>query len=289
MKSKEVVVLFSGGTDSTLTAALMAEQFEKVHLLTYSRFGFFSVNNTNVNVQKLKDKYGQDKFTHVIVSVEKLTRHVFYERYLHNLFHYGFFLLSVCGLCKLAMHVRTVIFCLDNNIPNICDGANQGMYLFPDQMRNVILDIRRMYSVFGIQYSNPVFDFEGPQDIDFADRLHCERLLPPEEHDAAYFEKKKKTTGCRLFELGLMPSDNVKGTPLDRSMQPRCFQFILFNIFLHWYYLCDHSYEQYCEMTELFFKEKINVFTVLLNEFKVNEKKSKLFHLCEDRQPYASR
>lgn len=281
MNNKKAVLLFSGGTDSTLTAALMAEEFEKVHLITYDRFGFFSALNPVINVQKLKNKFGEARFDHRVIKIDRLSKYVFYERYLRNFLRFRFFLLSNCGLCKLAMHVRTVIFCLDNKITNVCDGANQGMRLFPAQMSSVIREVRKMYARFGIEYTNPVFDFEGPPDTGFAERFHLENILPTQEKDDSYFEKKKKTAGYRLFKLGLMPSDNVKGTELDRRMQPRCFQFILFNIFILWYYLHGRTYEQYEEATLRFYKEKIGFFTVLLEGYHKKGGKSRLASMIE--------
>jgi len=231
MDKKEIVVLYSGGTDSTLTAALMAEEFEKISLVTYDRFGFFSTTNTELNFQKLKSKFSKVKFTHHIIGIDKLSKYVFYEHYLRNFIKHRFFLLSTCGLCKLAMHIRTIVFCLENKISNVCDGANKGMRLFPAQMKRVIEETKKMYAKFGINYMNPVFDFQEPENLDFIDRLQLERVLPvqKEEEEDSTPDPKKMTVGCKLFDLGLMPSENVKGTKLDKKMQARCFQFILFN------------------------------------------------------------
>lgn len=283
MDNGKIVVLFSGGTDSLLTSALMAEKFKEVYLNTYHRFGFSSTENSGVNVRRLKERYGDSRFIHRIIKVDKLTKYVFNERYLRNLSKHGFFMLSNCGLCKLAMHIRTVIFCLDNHIGNVCDGANQNMRLFPDQMKNVLKELGRMYARFEINYTNPVFELEYPQGLDYADRLHLERVLPPEgEKNDFDAEKKKKTAGYKLFEMGLMPSENVKGTDLDRKMQPRCFQFILSNIFINGYYLCDHTYEEYEKATVEFQKEKIDFFIKLLDEYAQKGKKSRLARLIED-------
>lgn len=280
MSNNDVVVLFSGGTDSTLTAALAAERYGKVHLVTYARFGLFSVTNPRVNVTKLKQKYGEDKFDHTIIDVDKLTEYIFYERYLRNLARHGFFLLSICGLCKLAMHVRTVVFCLENNLSQVCDGANQGMNLFPAQMAKVIVELKDMYAQFGIEYSNPVFHFEGPQDTGFADKLHFEKIFPEAEPAAGAGEKAScPTTGRRLFDLGLMPSENVKGTKLDRQMQPRCFQFILFNIFVKWYYLYNHSYEEYQEATVRLYRDKIYMLKQDLADYTARGRQSRFFRL----------
>lgn len=265
---KKCVLLYSGGTDSTLAACLLAEKFDEVVLLTFSRFGLFSPGNAALNAEKLRSKYG-GRITHEILPVDGLFKKVSYDLYFRNLLKYGFFLLSTCGLCKLAMHVRAAVYCLDNGIKNLADGANKGMNLFPDQQPGMISMLKEMHSALGINYENPVFDFEGPQDIDFADRFHLERLPGlAAEKDDKFMENKKRTTGYRLFELGMMPSDNVKGTELDRKMQPRCFQFILFNIWLHWYYLPFSGYEKYVAETDVFFGEKIKRFSGMLREYR---------------------
>lgn len=282
MKPNETATLFSGGTDSTLTAALMAEKFDKIHLITYDRFAFSSVMNPMVNVQKLRDKYGEEKFDFHVIKVEKLTRFVFYERYLYNIRKHGFFLLTICGLCKLAMHMRTVIFCLENGIPNVCDGANQGMHLFPAQMASVIKEYGDMYTRYGITYSNPVFKYEGPQDLDFTDRLRLERVLSRDkEPETATATRTANTTGRKLYELGLMPSENVKGTELDRKMQPRCFQFILFNVFVHWFYLADHTYDEYQDATVRFYQDKIRAMVKQLDDYAENGAGSRLAKMIE--------
>ncbi len=259
----------------------MAEKYDKIHLITYDRFAFSSVTNPMINVKKLQDKYGQNKFEFHIIKVEKLTRYVFYERYLSNIKKHGFFLLTICGLCKLAMHVRTAIFCLENQIPNVCDGANQGMHLFPDQMATIINEYGDMYARFGITYTNPVFKYDGPQDLEFTDRLRLERFFTQDNKTSCNTATQTQTTGRKLYELGLMPSENVKGTALDRKMQPRCFQFILFNIFVKWLYLADHTYDEYQQATLVFYKDKIATFTRELDQFVEKGPESRLYKLIE--------
>ncbi|MFH1619953.1 MAG: hypothetical protein ABIG11_08625 [bacterium] len=282
MPGNEVVLLYSGGTDSTLAACLLAEKYDKVRLITFKRFGLFSVTNPMTNVAKLKARYGQDRFSHEIISVDGIFRKVSYDRFFTNLSRHGFFLLSTCGLCKLAMHVRALIYCLEQGIRHVSDGANKGMNLFPDQQPGVIGMIRAMYAKFGIDYSNPVFEFEGPQDIEFADLFHLERIPGlAAERNPAFMENKKQTAGYKLYEMGMMPSDNVKGTALDRGMQLRCFQLILFKTWLHWYYLPFAGMDRYVREGDNFFREKINRFTALLEEYREKGHLSKLAKYVE--------
>lgn len=275
---EEIVVLYSGGTDSTCTAALMAEKFNKVHLITYKRFGLFSVVNSSLNVKKLENKFGEDKFVYRLIKLDKLFKKVSYTQYLKNIIKYRFFLLSTCGLCKLAMHIRTLVYCLDNNIKHVCDGASKGMRFFPAQMQGVIEEIKNLYKRYGITYSTPVFDLDSPQHNGFIDRLHLEEFSSDEEKIR---EDNKITSGKILFEKGLMPAKDVKGTDLDHKMQPRCFQFILFNIFVHWYYLSSNPYEEYEKKIVDFYKEKIREFDKLIAQYLEESKKSKLKKLLE--------
>jgi len=115
-------LLFSGGTDSTYTAVLMQDKYDKIHLITYDRFGFLNTKNSQNSALKLKRAFGEDKFVHRIINIDKLFREISYESYLGDILKYGFFLLLTCGLCKLAMHWQAIIYCLDNNVGEVCDG-----------------------------------------------------------------------------------------------------------------------------------------------------------------------
>ncbi|MCD4781346.1 MAG: 7-cyano-7-deazaguanine synthase [Candidatus Omnitrophica bacterium] len=256
MNKNEIVVLFSGGTDSTLAAALVSQQFSRVHLVTYRRFGFFRVKNSTFNVHKLQEKYGQEKFSHAIIDVDAITRFVFYSRYFYYWRKFGFFLLSNCGLCKLAMHMQTILYCLDNQVAHVCDGANQGMNIFPAQMKRGVEMIKDLYAEFGVMYSNPVFDFDGYKETGFVERLRLDKMIPAT--DTGEEDSNSNTAGSRLYELGLMPSKDVKGSRMDHQMQGRCFQLILFNIFVKAYYLYDHSYDEYEQEMMRFYSEKVN-------------------------------
>jgi hypothetical protein len=268
-KRDECVILFSGGTDSMLAAALQQERFRKIYLVTYDRFGLYATENTKINAKLLRDKYGADRVEHRIINIDNLFRYVSYERYWHNLFKHRFMVLSTCGLCKLAMHVRTVKFCQDLGITHVSDGANQGMNMFPDQMPGVIAELQKMYRHFGIEYSNPVFAHSPPEEGNFIkmDNLNMLSSLAnqgQEDDSAAARKRREGTTGYALYQKGLAPLPNVKGTPYDRQRQPRCFQFMLFKIFVNKYFLEKYTHEEYIRRTHKFFAEKIHKMIELL-------------------------
>lgn len=272
MNKNKAIVLFSGGTDSTLTSALLTKDFDEIHLITYNRFGFHAAENTETQANMLKEKYGQDKFVHRLINVDDLFKHVSYENYLYNIKKFGFFNLSTCGLCKLSMHIKTIDYALENGIKTVADGANKAMSMFPSQMEPVIQEMKKLYQGFGIDYINPVFEMEGPSDGNFIDKhsIRTYDINTDQTISEAEFNGKleDQSPGYKLHQLGLAPKSNVKGTEYDRKRQPRCFQFITFNIFAKKYFLATKSYEEYRDQTVEFYKDKI----------------SRLKHLLENRE-----
>ena len=277
-KESDVAVMYSGGTDSTYTACLMADEFRQVHLLTFRRFGMFGLDNSDTNLAKLIERWGEDKFVRPrpFPKVDKVFRHLTYERYWRNLCRHGFFNLTTCGICKLAMHVRTIGYCLQHEIRYVRDGANRTMSIFPAQMQCVLGKIRGLYQSLGIDYGNPVYDYDDSQGLSFGSRIFGTNQERPDPLAAGMV-----TTGTKLYELGILPAPDVKGTEIDRAIQARCFQFVLFNVFVRWYYLQLHTYDEYAEGVERYYGEKIALCESLLNEYRKSPESSRLAKLLE--------
>lgn len=280
--TKEAVVLFSGGTDSTLTAALMAEEFDKIHLITYDRFGIFQVENSKKNAQKLVDKFGKDKFVHKVINFDKVFQKVSYQNYLKNLIKFGFMNLSTCGLCKLSMHVMTIIYCLEFQIQRVSDGANKGMDVFPAQMDSVLDELRGMYEKFGIEYTNPVYEIDPPEEKSLIKDENM-AFIHNNIYGAKSEEQKRtggKTTGELLYDMGLSPEANVKGSRYDQKRQPRCFQFMLFSFYYNKWYLPIKGNSEYKKETTTFFKSKIQEISEVI-ELHRNGEVQKIFNIEE--------
>jgi predicted subunit of tRNA(5-methylaminomethyl-2-thiouridylate) methyltransferase len=204
MGYNELVLLFSGGTDSTYTAVLMSQQYPRIHLITYDRFGFLNTQNSFNNALALKEKFGESKFTHQIINIDDLYKKVAYDSYIRDIFKYRFFLLLTCGLCKLAMHWQTILYCLDNRIKSVCDGSNQEMAADPSQDRDILKEMKILYKEFGIDYFTPIFDTAT--------------------------EIREKT----VFDLGFFPVQKSKLTRFSWEKQPYCTQEYLFIKFFNY-------------------------------------------------------
>jgi len=155
---KELLLLFSGGTDSTYTAVLMSKRYERIHLVTYDRHGFINIKNSEKSASLLKDRFGQDRFVHKIINIDSLFKKISYSNYFKDMIKYGFFQLSTCGLCKLAMHWQSIIYCLDNNIKDVCDGSNREMKTDSSQDEEIIKEMKLLYEEFELFYFDPVFN-----------------------------------------------------------------------------------------------------------------------------------
>lgn len=276
---RQVAVLYSGGTDSTLVACQAAEAYAKVHLLTYHRLGMFKLEHSERNVAALKERYGAENIVRPPrYGVDKLFRHVSYERFLPDLLRFRGQLLTTCGLCKLAMHLRTLAYCVDNGVGTVWDGANNHMTIFPMQMAPVLERLRQVYASAGIRYENPVFDYDDDQGIDFGSFLWG---LSPERGQVVESDQAR-TTGRELYERGLLPEPDVKGTAYDKKIQGRCYQFALFNLYARWFALERYDMDEYRRRSERYYGVKLDRCQALVDEFLADRDGSRLGRLVEE-------
>lgn len=258
----DAVLLYSGGTDSTCAAALLAQRFDRVHLLTCEERGTRGSPAPSGNVERLREKYGRERFPHELLSTDALLRRVWYTGYLRFLLRHGFFMSANCGFSSLSWHVRAIAYCLDRGITHAADGVTRELVHFPGHMGGVLAVFRELYAHFGIEYTNPVRDWDTPPDVQFLEKLIVDlHLAPPPDAPG-------KTTGRYLFEQGLLPGPNIKGSPLDMAMQHACYPFVLFNIFAFWCYLPFHTYEDYERRMTALFTEKAAQARLWLEEYR---------------------
>ena len=138
-----------------------------------------------------------------------------------------------------------------------------------------------MYAHFGIDYANPVRDWEIPEDIQFLDRLIVDQhgyCLPSEQYE----RELRRTTGQYLYDRNILPRPNVKGSPLDRGMQHDCYPFVLYNVMAFWVVMNLMSYEQFCERITALIREKIAMLMPLISDYLDRVPGNRLSRYVED-------
>lgn len=206
--TESVLVKYSGGSDSTLCAATMAQHFEKVHLVT------FNTNNKNIenisadapllnrNVQKLRDVFGSEKIKHSFLNIWETRDKVYFEHYRpHFKDLMDFRRVVFCPSCVMAMNLESAIYCRKNGVKYVSDGSNveTGITSYQSQNPFALQFFGQMFKEFGLVYLvNPNY------------------FIP---------ESDKK-----LFEIGVFDSSNVKRSFRSRYLQQGCTIMMIFSL-----------------------------------------------------------
>lgn len=236
-----LAILYSGGTDSTCVAALLAERSRHMHLLTFDRSGFHNIQNSAEGVQRLVERFPEIRFEHKILKIDRIFNRLAFQDYLSRLRRFGLMMLQNCTFCALANHFRALHYCLEHGIRTVADGATRELRFLPSHMEKPIEKLRALYAEYGIEYLTPVYDFDIPREIDFFDKLKMEK----DGQTGVEIDPDGRTTGRYLHELGLLPSENIKGSALDRRLQYRCFQYIMHNMVAHIVLRAPQDYPRY--------------------------------------------
>ena len=96
----DVSIIYSGGSDSTLAATFGAEEFDRVHLLTFHHFAMLREGKTRVNIENLKRVFGKDKFIWTTIGINPLFKSLFKLNYLNALKNYKDYAPTIltCGI-----------------------------------------------------------------------------------------------------------------------------------------------------------------------------------------------
>ncbi|MDP8255008.1 MAG: hypothetical protein P9M14_04610 [Candidatus Alcyoniella australis] len=154
---KKVALMFSGGVDSTALAIGLAEEYERIHLLTYDNgYGTTRMNRSAARAQELNSLVAP-KYEHALISIRPLFQRVLLDTLDRDYEQYesGFIW---CMGCKLAMHGRTIALCLKHGIEHACDGSSGDTPEMVEQMPLSLELVRGLYREYGIEFSNPAYD-----------------------------------------------------------------------------------------------------------------------------------
>lgn len=219
-EGEEIAIRYSGGDDSTLVAALAAERFRKVHLLTFTSnsqlnlLGFINSDplNTRVNAQNLTEKYGKDKFLHEIVNIGKLRSEIYFRDFEPACGNDRFLKSCFCIPCTLAMHIETILYCLRNDVRFASDGSNaeSGVLYWQTQNPYNLHEIEQFYARFGITYViNPAYHA-----ADSGAELNRIGVHTIGKSKTDYRHRRKTQQFCHLIQIQTV-CRRLTGTPRD--------------------------------------------------------------------------
>jgi|SRR3989338_2403318 len=202
-------VMFSGGMDSTLTAAVLADRFRNIHLVTYGmgrQLQFMS--NALYHVHELKKILGEDRIHHEFVDNNEIFSELkkgFIRDYVEYCNNKAPFI--HCLKCKFSMHARSIIYCLENGLKYWADGAIEAQNDRPEMMPGVLKLLEGLYAQYGIELSSPVYYYGSRDD-------------------------ERRELVRRGYTLGLQTGD------LHKTVQPLCLYGIMY---AYWHYSATPS------------------------------------------------
>ncbi|MBQ3519653.1 MAG: 7-cyano-7-deazaguanine synthase [Clostridia bacterium] len=158
MMTKQCAMLFSGGLDSSFAACKMLEQGYDIELLHFDQGALISNNLSLIRLKELSEAYPKAKINIHNLNTSGLFRKVALTTLESDILKYKISL--VCLGCKLAMHIQSIIFCKNNGITVIADGATKRQNRYSEQREIAIEYIKKLYNEYGIEYLNPVYFFE---------------------------------------------------------------------------------------------------------------------------------
>lgn len=160
VQESHATVLFSGGTDSTLAAARMLEQVERVTLLTCDPGYLFFLGNCGVHAAALQRTYGPERVRHVVLPMRDVARRFLWDPFRRDLARHGADMAAlVCLGCRLAMHAAALAWNLEHGVPFIADGSVAIQDAIPEQMESVLAANHEFYfRTFGVWQTHPVWD-----------------------------------------------------------------------------------------------------------------------------------
>ncbi|UCE27688.1 MAG: hypothetical protein JSW52_02745 [Candidatus Coatesbacteria bacterium] len=244
----EVTVEFSGGSDSTLAAAIGAERFQKVHLLSVTHDGIKNVERADGQIENLKRRYGEDKIAVYRTDIRRLLRRIYYDKYFGDIVRFGTHVSAFsCVACKMAMDVETAVYNLSNGVRYIFDGQQRENQMWPMQMESVIEIMQDFFGEYGLIYECPVYGIKRTDKI-----LHEKGVTDVPD---VKFRAILRQTPESAYE-----------TASERSYQGSCYGATIPNIFLTGYYIPVWGQQRHEEKSAAYYTEKLDLLRELIDE-----------------------
>lgn len=216
---REVVVQFSGGIDSLYVAHYLVKSYDKIHLLTFNKgYLHFALKRNRINVDLLKNIYGEDKFVHKNINIKDFFKEMAVKTYKETSRDYGNET-AWCIPCRASMAIMSVIYALENDIPQFTDGANweqapdgEKLLVTADNYPEFLEIIKDFAREFKVDYLPVVYDLNTRKE------RRDELIKLGARIDFNSMDRKKKS----IFD--------IFNRDFYRRVQPMC----LSGYFIHW-------------------------------------------------------
>lgn len=153
--NKDIVVMFSGGLDSTAVVLLLLKQNYKVHMLTYNNGLCVKLSSVNSRVEEFVKKYNKKNIIHYIIDTKDTIS--FLKKHYKNIQNKTKSPLLFDLMCKFAMEINTVLYCKRNNISLVADGNNFAQNQIFLQQKEYLNVIDNFYNFYEIKSIHPIF------------------------------------------------------------------------------------------------------------------------------------
>lgn len=170
MDREKVLLMFSGGLDSMLSAIRLIKAGYKVLLINFNNGCSLITGMVYDRALELELVFGKNRIEYIgnmhnAASFRENEYEVANMSFRYILDNYGDCTISQirCLNCRSAMYYEAIRYCLENDIKFIAEGARKSQ-LFSIEQPEMIEAYRALLEEFGIELILPVYDVENEWD-----------------------------------------------------------------------------------------------------------------------------
>ena len=178
---KEVLLLYSGGLDSMLSACYLVSSGYHVNLIHFDNGSSIGTENIIKGAKELENRFGSERITYlgIVPIIGVITRfHKIENLKLSKVTEtYGNITISQyqCLACSSAMYHYATMIALDKGISIIAEGARKSQQ-FTIEQPPMMKEYEKFLNSLGITLLTPVYDLED--DFERFSELYRFRLEP---------------------------------------------------------------------------------------------------------------
>lgn len=188
LHGKNVLLMFSGGRDSFLSACCLVECGVYVHMITYNNGCISGIDAVKTTAARIVEKYGPSCATfegvHSIAGgLYRLQEEYLYQTAEETGKKYPYILPSQlsCLVCHTAMYVESIAYCTAHGFQLIAEGARKSQRFFvelPEMQKRY----HNLAAQYGLDLITPVYDLQDDWErkLEMADRGFIPKTAEPQ-------------------------------------------------------------------------------------------------------------